>query len=627
MRNKYIITKFDEINIDNILLESRWEDAKNKLSKLGMIKKGGKFFGRKKQDAKAREEYDAILKDVRNTVIKQLNDTIIEKYPGFPNNKSRDEFLVALGGIAKVYDSICQFCLRTYGAPDFPKKNEEGYPMPVLEETDRLYLDINMANSLIRGLRKYLQKIIDYDLSTAYTVFEACELEEIYFDDFDEDYINEEISLNPFNWFKKKTDDKASNLPAKTDQEVSSQEVDKTIKDPSILSGGKETHTKKEVESKKKEAIIAALGAALGIFGWILQTEWFKSILEGWLNKPEVDSTDVQSSIQEIKFNVEKGDGFTQTINKMCGTNLSPNTSTSEFISAMKERGFGSTPDEIVKNLGMQSTSPNPNFNTDMTRALSGGGSLKEVFTGALSGKGGSLLMLKPGPFIAKKITNTIVKVIVKKAVTTGTVVAGKAAGLGSVLAPLGIGLIAGALTSYLLKRKAKKSSRYKDLQGVLENLDELMLNKDGIYYVDKNQKVLFVDTKKNSGSTEIAGDKEKKLISGPKEKEGEYIEVDKDKKELSDSDKYDKERVNKIEKDLEEAEEEYGIELGEIYYYKGVKYSGKVKTIKYSQKRPGRIIVKPLEGKKPPIVVKPERLSEIKKESFIITKFNKFII
>jgi hypothetical protein len=605
MKNKYIITKFDDVNLESILLESRWEDAKNKLSKLGMIKKGGKFFGRKKQDAKAREEFDAILKDVRNTVIKQLNDTIIEKYPGFPNNKSRDEFLVALGGIAKVYDSICQFCLRTYGAPDFPKKNEEGYPIPVLEETDRLYLDINMANSLIRGLRKYLQKIIDYDLSTAYTVFEACEIEELTFDDFDEDDINEEISLNPFKWFKKKTDDK-------TNQEVSSQEVDKTIKDTSILSGGKETFTKKEVESKKKEAIIAALGAALGIFGWILQTEWFKSILEGWLNKPEVDSTDVQSSIQEINFNVEKGDGFTQTINKMCATTLGPNTSTSEFISAMKERGFGSTPDEIVKNLGMQSASPNPNFNADMTRALSGGGSLKEVFTGALSGKGGSLLMLKPGPFIAKKITNTIVKVIVKKAVTTGTVVAGKAAGLGSVLAPLGIGLIAGALTSYLLKRKAKKSSRYKDLQGVLENLDELMLNKDGIYYVDKNQKVMFVAKKiagpEGENQKAIAEPEGEDEIAGPK-------------------DEYDRERIEKTEKDLEEAEEEYGIELGEIYYYKGVKYSGKVKTIKYSQRRPGRIIVKPLEGKKPPIVVKPERLSEIKKESFIITKFNKFII
>jgi hypothetical protein len=258
-----------------------------------------------------------------------------------------------------------------------------------------------------------------------------------------------------------------------------------------------------------------------------------------------------------------------------------------------------------------------------MTRALSGGGSLKEVFTGALSGKGGSLLMLKPGPFIAKKITNTIVKVIVKKAVTTGTVVAGKAAGLGSVLAPLGIGLIAGALTSYLLKRKAKKSSRYKDLQGVLENLDELMLNKDDIYYVDKNQKVMFVAKKiagpegenqkaiaEPEGEDEIAGPKGggQKAISGPK-------------------DEYDRERIEKTEKDLEEAEEEYGIELGEIYYYKGVKYSGKVKTIKYSQRRPGRIIVKPLEGKKPPIVVKPERLSEIKKESFIITKFNKFII
>lgn len=495
-------------DIDEYLLqESRWDEAKYKLAKLGMIKKGGKFFGRKKQDAKAKAEFDNMLMNVKNDIIKRMHNIIRENSPEFPNCKSREEFLNGLKLITYVYDSICQSCLTTYGAPRFPKRNKEGYPMPVLNPENKMYMDIDIANALIRSLRKYLQKVIDYDLSTAYTVFEACEFNQDEF--LESSRLCEEISLNPLKWFKKdkssvpaiSTTDLpattsnlpavASNLPANIETDGITKDKSEPKKDNSALTGGKETFTKKEVESKKKELIIGGLGAALGIFGWVMQTDWFKHILESYLNKPQVDATQVKSSIEEVKFNVAKGDGFTQTINKMCGTNLGPNTTTAEFISTMKDKGFGSSASEIVKNLGISSNSPNPNFINDMTGALSHDGPLKNIFTGALSGKSG-LLMLKPGPFLAKKITNTIVKVIAKKAVTTGTVAASKLAGLGSVLAPLGIALVAGAATSYLLKRKAKKSSRFKDLQALLEMMDELKLMKNGVYTIDAEIKIPY---------------------------------------------------------------------------------------------------------------------------------------
>lgn len=514
--------------MDEILIqESRWNDIKYKMSKLGMIKKGGKFFGRKKQDAKARAEFDAMLKDVNNNLVKELNDLIIEKFPEFPNCKSREEFLNGVKAIANVYDAICQACIRTYGAPKYSKKNEYGFPMPILSPEDKMYMDIELANSLIRSLQKYMQKIIDYDLSTSYTIFETCEYDPNEYVELTRLY--EELSLNPMKWFKKKPEQ----IDTKTDQKeigagpeqkmigsgsstdiaTKSKEVGAVDTPFNVLGGGKGTHTKKEVESSKKELIIGGLGAALGVFGWIMQTDWFKHILEGWMNKPQVDVTQVKSSIEEIKFNVAKGDGFTQTINKMCGTNLGPNTTTAEFISAMKEKGFGSSAGEIVKNLGMQSTSPNPNFVSDATSALSQDGPLKSVFSGLMSGKGGSLLALKPGPFLAKKITNTVIKVIAKKAVTTGTATAAKLAGLGSVLAPLGITLIAGAATSYLLKRKAKKSSRFKDLQGLLDIMDELILTKSGIASADTGEIVPFKSVKKKA-KAEIKA--EPKLLSSP---------------------------------------------------------------------------------------------------------------
>jgi hypothetical protein len=210
----------------------------------------------------------------------------------------------------------------------------------------------------------------------------------------------------------------------------------------------------------------------------------------------------------------------------MCGTHLGPNTTTAEFISAMKEKGFGSSAGEIVKNLGMQSTSPNPNFVADATSALSHDGPLKSVFSGLMSGKGGSLLALKPGPFLAKKITNTVIKVIAKKAITTGTATAAKLAGLGSVLAPLGITLIAGAATSYLLKRKAKKSSRFKDLQGLLDIMDELILTKSGIASADTGEIIPFKSVKKKV-KAEIKG--QPKLLGSPTSKEISFPVTSKD--------------------------------------------------------------------------------------------------
>jgi hypothetical protein len=462
------------------LTEGLWSDAKYQLAKLGSITKGGKFFGRGKQAEKAQKEYDEMLKDVRNSLIKDLDVAIKKETPKFPNNKEREEFLTALSNISAAYDSVVQSCLRTYGAPKYPNQ-KDGTLLPVLKPEDKGYMDIGMANSLIKSLRMYVQKLIDYDLSTSYTVFESCNLspENLkYIKGLSVESLNEEISLNPLNWFKKKP--KEAQGPA--------------------LSGGKETATKKEVESSKKELIIGGIGAALGVFGWVAQTDWFKDLLEGWLNKPAELGTKVVTEIKEVGYEVKSGDGFTQTINKICGTNLGPNTTTDQFIETMKERGFGSIPNEIVKNLGMSSLSPNPSFVGDASAALSNKGELlKSVFSGITSGKAGSLLALKPGPFIATQISSKVVTFIAKKAVTTGTVLAVKFAGAGAFAVKTGGVLIAGALTSWLLKRKAKSSSRYKDLQELLERLYDLKIVEGRIYY-ENDEVVKYIPSEEGTG-------------------------------------------------------------------------------------------------------------------------------
>ena len=453
------LVKYSEFNNQNISEEIDWSNIKYKLGKLGSITKGGKFFGRGKQDDKAKAEIDAILADAKNKFIVDMDKKIKESVPEFPNNKDRDKFLDGLSIIATTYDSIVQACLRTYGSPEtgelkgLLKKDEQGSYTAVLKPEDEGYMSIDMANSIIISLQKYMQRLIDYDLSTSYTIFENAQLtqEEV-------SLLIEEISLNPLNWFKKKPETDA-------------------------LAGGTDTATKKMVHSSKYEKIIGGLGVALGVFGWVVQTEWFKTMMESWLNKPEITKDVVTKDIKNLNMEIKDGEGMTQAMNRTFGTNFNKNTPVSEFVNTLKGKGLGDNPTEIFNNLGMQSASPNPAFNADAVAALSRGGNLQNAFSGIFHGKGGTLLALNPGKFLAKQITTQVTKVVVQQAVKTGTTIATGLAAAGPLITGLGIAMVAGAITSWLLKRKAKKSSRYKDLQELLEKFQKLVVVEKMIKY------------------------------------------------------------------------------------------------------------------------------------------------
>ena len=479
------IEKYSEFEQQNISEEIDWENIKYKLGKLGSITKGGKFFGRKKQDAKAKEELAALLKDANNKLISDMDKKIKETVPEFPNNKSREQFLEGLAIISATYDSIVISCWKTYGSPLEGEnqgkltQDENGNYVTKLNPGDEGYMTIDMANSVINSLQKYMQRLIDYDLSTSYTIFEKTELSiedtfvlEAQIQD-ELDRLNEEISLNPLNWFKKKPEEAA-------------------------LKGGTDTATKKMVHSTKYEKIIGGLGAALGIFGWVVQTDWFRTMMESWLNKPEITKDVVTSDIKNVGMEVKNGEGMTQALNRTLGTDFNKGTSVTEFVDTMKSKGFGNNPTEIFNNLGMESVSPNPNFNADAVTALSRGGNLQNAFSGMFHGKAGTLLALNPGKFLAKQITTQVVKVVVQKAVTTGTTVAAGFAAVGKILLPLGITMVAGAITSWLLKRKAKKSSRYKDLQALLEKMKKLIVvQRKGVVYEDEEE-IQIPDSEKN---------------------------------------------------------------------------------------------------------------------------------
>ena len=75
-------------------IQNLWDTAKYKLSKLGSITKGGKYFGKKKLSAEAEAQLNASIEklntDIANAAkisVKSLDAIIKANSPEFPNVK------------------------------------------------------------------------------------------------------------------------------------------------------------------------------------------------------------------------------------------------------------------------------------------------------------------------------------------------------------------------------------------------------------------------------------------------------------------------------------------------------------------------------------------------------------
>lgn len=139
-------------------IQNIWDSAKHKLSKLGSITKGGKYFGKKKLSAEAEAQLNASIEKLNtdiakaaNISIKSLNAIIIANCPDFPNVKEPDRFQLGVDMIAATYDAII--------AASNKNPEDEGYLAP------------DIANQLIKGLRMYVEKMVDYDLASVYRIF------------------------------------------------------------------------------------------------------------------------------------------------------------------------------------------------------------------------------------------------------------------------------------------------------------------------------------------------------------------------------------------------------------------------------------------------------------------------
>jgi hypothetical protein len=436
-----------------VLQEGLWEKIKFGLSKLGRYKAGGKIFGKGKIDQEAGAKIQSILDKKGNEVIKKLNDTIKQENPDFPNNEKGEQFLKTVMEIAAVYDSLVEAAKKN------PK--EEGY------------LPTDAANSIIADLAEYVQKFLDVDLAAAYTVMDS-EEEKVGDEDGKELLADEVGDIN---------EDEAADVRAKLQAKK----------------GGKEYDTKRMgkegLKSNKLPMTLAGVGASLGAFSWLVNTEWFKSLFETVTQNPSIEY--IKKTVEtksDIFASVKPGQGITQVMNVVNNARpdslegmkfLTPKSSPEDFIEALKKLGGGNVQagiDAITAKGGMCATPDDAKaVLTEIVKNPHGhGDNLGEIFQGKWAGTGksmGDTLVTVPGGtlkgLIVKTIVTAVPKIIMKTTVKVGAGYA-IAKGFGAVLGPIGIGLVAAGALVKLMRVKGQKQSRAKTLNDLLQSLQPI---------------------------------------------------------------------------------------------------------------------------------------------------------
>lgn len=441
--NRITPTEFKQIN------EDAWEKAKYYMSKLGRYKAGGKIFGQRKTEKEAAIKIKDILLKKGNEMIKKLDDSINTANPKFPNNEKEELFLQTVLQIAAVYDSIVA---ATKKNPD-----EDGY------------LPVDAANIVIEDLAEYVKKFLDVDIRASYSIMDSKEPAS------DEYGINEDEMSDeaPDEAPDASTPLKASNVRAGLQTSRGDGEQ-------------RDSQRMDTLNSKRLPMTLVGIGASLGAFSWLVNTDWFRGLYEHVINIPgQVGHDAVTGEVSKHLGNVKAGDGLTQTLNAVNHTNLNLQSSPEELLNQCKILGGGDVNKGIEAMTAKDGMFVNPvgakSVLQEIARNPHGhGNNLGEIFKGNWAGTGkeaGDLLVTHEGGQLSRLITVTIMKAIPTIAAKTAIRIGagyGVAHGLGAILGPIGIGLVLSGILVQAMRMKGRKSSRAKTLKDLLDSLQPL---------------------------------------------------------------------------------------------------------------------------------------------------------
>lgn len=421
--------------------ENFWDSVKYGLSKLGRYKAGGKIFGKGKIDQESMAKIKAILDKEGNELIRALDAKIREENPEFPNNKDPQQFLTTVMEIAAVYDSVVGGTQK--------QADTEGY------------IPIDAANSIIGDLREYTKKYLDVDLAAVYSGF-----------DENENLMNEEYELNSEqqkkldeNFGLREVEPEAAPAPANPDLDAGDVRSQLQAK----RGGGEDFSSTRmdTLKSNKLPMILAGAGAALGSLGWMAQTEWFKHWIESIIGADKVLQT--PAITQDITGGAPDKEGFVHWISDIGGKPIQTGADMQQFINKFgaenvshmfDANGGGDSMGQMQKLQQLINSNPQASMGDLFNKADQTFGSMQggqNLFGVSSSAKFFATI-------VVKQATSTIVK-------GAGTAVASQLAGLGPIVAGIGVGLILTGALVKLVRMKGQKSSRAATLNALFQSM------------------------------------------------------------------------------------------------------------------------------------------------------------
>lgn len=461
--SEMVNTKESIINEDGSINEGVWEKVKYGLSKLGRYKAGGKIMGKGKIDQEAGAKIQQIIDKKGNEVIKALDSKIKEANPEFPNNEKGVQFLNTIMDISAIYDSVVASTQKS------PK--DEGY------------LPVDAANGIINDLREYVKKFLDVDLTAAYSVVDEAEGNTL-------DVTEEELKELDEKWTPREpediagdSDDEEEYVEYDTVNEDEASDVRKSLQAKRGQGDDFASDRMSTLKSNKLPMTLLGVGASLGAFSWLVNTEWFKSLFDvvSTSQSTEIINQTIETK-SDIFGQIKPGQGMTQLMNSMNNAGLTPNTTPDEFLNQVKILGGGNLNSGIDALTAKGGIFTNPdqarNVLMELARNPNGHGSnLGEVFKDTWAGTGkniGDTLVTVPGGTLKGMIVKTLVqavpKIVTKTAIKTGAGYA-VAKGLGSVLGPIGVGLLAAGALVKIMRMKGQKQSRAKTLNDLYQSM------------------------------------------------------------------------------------------------------------------------------------------------------------
>jgi hypothetical protein len=438
---KKVISKKD-LNNDvevELLLEAgmSWSDKIKSLLPDFRYNVGGKNalnpFNRaaiKKIDADRKAKIETIINVASNDVLKRMDAHIKSIAPNFPNDPDSKNFVTAVEHIAHVYEAIVN-----------------------ATKTNPPQLDVDTANKIIDGLSEYVKYYDEVKLAAKYSVVNEG------VDEGDIELGEEPEMIDEL--FDSNAKDVRSRFRSRTPQGAARKP---------------ETTKTKQLKSLTLPILLTGLGGSLKGFEWLVNSPWFIDLFKEIVENPTIET--IRKVVREVgnEFTtIRPGEGLTQILNRFVDAGIDINSSGPEIVEGIAKLGGG----DVQKGIDLLCTDEGIFTRPDDARMVleklaanptGYGPDAQTIFKGTWAGTGaeaGDLLVCKAGGILGKIVYTTLIKVVpivvLKKTVTYGAGLAA-AQGLGAVVAPLGIAMVAAGALVFLARRKGLKDSRHATL-------------------------------------------------------------------------------------------------------------------------------------------------------------------